>query len=411
MKSRPMQVAKRTIPLFGLMSAEFLSLLGNQIAAVALPILVLQFTHSPLITGLAGIGSVLPVVLAAFVGGRAIDKFGAWSVSVTADLLSGLSVAALPLAFLHLEVVPPSLIFLLVFIGALFDPAGVASRQTLVPSLARLAGKPLERVNAYRGSLENGADFFGPILGVAIISLIGAINTFFVNAVSFLICLILFSATVPNKLRRSAGRVDEGMFSGVRFIFAHQQLRTLALIGLVTSFVLLPFLALLLPVLATEKFGSPTLLGICLSVFGAAATLGALSFAMVSRYVSRSVIYYSGLLITAVAILLSASAQSRIGVIVAVALAGSVLGAGNPLEQTVLHEETPKAIAGQVFTSLTAVRFVAGPFGLLFAGVMMEFFFLELIFILMGTILASVSLAGWYFLPLHDRGEIYADPG
>ena len=63
------------------MSAEILSLLGNQIAAVAIPILVLEFTHSPLITGLAAMGNIIPIVLAAFIGGKAIDSFGAGGVS------------------------------------------------------------------------------------------------------------------------------------------------------------------------------------------------------------------------------------------------------------------------------------------------------------------------------------------
>lgn len=55
--------------------AEFFSQVGNQIAAVAIPILVLQFTHSAIATGIAGAGNIIPIVLAAFVGGKAIDQY------------------------------------------------------------------------------------------------------------------------------------------------------------------------------------------------------------------------------------------------------------------------------------------------------------------------------------------------
>ena len=93
-----MNFRNSSIPLAGLVSAEVLSLLGNQVAAVAIPILVLQSTHSALITGIAGIGNILPILIAAVLGGRAIDKFGAWPMSVIADLLSFVSVLSLPLA-------------------------------------------------------------------------------------------------------------------------------------------------------------------------------------------------------------------------------------------------------------------------------------------------------------------------
>ncbi|NJM70211.1 MAG: MFS transporter [Scytonema sp. RU_4_4] len=171
----------------------FLSQVGNQIAAVAIPILVLQFTHSAIATGIAGAGNIIPIVLAVFVGGKAIDQFGAWRVSVAADVLSGISVLLLPLVFIGFKSVSAIAIFLLVFVGALFDPTATSARQTLVPKFAKLARIPLEKVNGYRGSLENGADLLGPVVGAGLINLIGTVNTFFVNAASFFICAVMFA--------------------------------------------------------------------------------------------------------------------------------------------------------------------------------------------------------------------------
>jgi MFS family permease len=94
-----MNAKLRSQPLICLTCAEFLSQLGNQIAAVATPILVLQFTHSPIATSIAAAGNIIPIVLATFMGGRAIDKFGAWQVSVVSDIFSSVSVLLLPLVF------------------------------------------------------------------------------------------------------------------------------------------------------------------------------------------------------------------------------------------------------------------------------------------------------------------------
>jgi predicted MFS family arabinose efflux permease len=398
----PVGSTRRGLPIAGLVGAEFLSLLGNQIAAVAIPILVLQYTHSALTAAIAGIANVVPMVLAAFVGGRAIDRYGAWRLSVVPDVLSAVSVLALPLTFVLGGDVPAGSIFLLVFVGALFDPTGVAARQALVPGLARLARQPLERINTLRGGLENGADFVGPLLGVVLIASIGTANTLFVNAASFVLCAVIFVATVLHKRSRVTARGDTGFIVGARFILQQRELRTLAAVGALASVVLLPFLGLMLPVLATQVFYNPTLLGICLSAFGVSAMLGALAFASLCRCMSRSAIFYGGLLLSGCAIVLCGVASVQSGVVVCAALAGLLLGAGNPLEQTILQEVTPRAIAGQVFTAHSAIRFAAGPLGLLVAGITTDHAGPTTVLVTGGGLLAVAAVSGWLLAPLRD---------
>jgi MFS family permease len=392
----------------GLVSAEFLSLLGNQVAAVAIPILILQYTQSPMVTGIASAANILPIVLAGFFGGRAIDRFGAWRLSVIADLLSSLSVLVLPLAFLYFSNLSAALLFLLVFIGALFDPTGIAARQTLVPSLARLAGRPLERVNTLRGGLENGADFIGPILGVALIAAIGTIKTFFVNAASFLLCAVIFALAVPEKRSQSSQSRNQDVLLGARFIFGNARLRALAVTGLIAGFVILPFLGVLLPVLTTQGFHNSSLLGLCVSAFGVSATLGALSFSKLRAFFSRSLIYYGGLLITAFAIVLCGVVTTQYGVVLSAALAGLLLGAGNPLEQTILQEETPKIFAGQVFTAFTAIRFATGPLGLLLAGLATELTSVKKVLVVSGGLLLITAISSWFTAPLQEKNRSVA---
>ncbi|MBD2448929.1 MFS transporter [Nostoc sp. FACHB-152] len=401
-----MNLRMRSLPLICLICAEFLSQVGNQIAAVAIPILVLQFTHSAIATGIAGAGNIIPIVLAVFVGGKVIDRFGAWRVSVVADLFSCFSVLSLPLLFLWFDTVPQLVIFLSVFVGALFDPTATSARQTLVPKFARLARIPLEKVNGYRGSLENGADLLGPVVGAGLISWIGAVNTFFVDAVSFLICAVMFAIAIPRQRHPIFEHESSDPIAGIRFIFQHRLLRSLAISGMVLNFVLLPFLGILLPILTTQKFGSTTLLGICLSLFGMAATGGALLYSTLIKILSRSAIYYSGLLLTAASIMLCAIAQTQVALMLLSGSAGLLLGAGNPLEQTLLQETTPSKTAGQVFTSHTAIHFSAGLFGLLIAGVFTELTDINLVLIISGSLLLITAAIGWCLMPLSDKRVI-----
>jgi MFS family permease len=388
------------MPIIGLIAAESLSLLGNQIAAVAIPILVLQYTNSPLVAGIASVGNIIPIILAAILGGRAIDRFGAWNTSITADILSFFSVLTLPLAFIYFDEVSPLFIFLLVFLGALFDPTGTSARQTLVPSLASLSGKSLQKINSWRGGLENGADFLGPIIGVALIGATGIINTFFINAATFLLCAGIFCTAVPRRRVQASRDHEDAALSGINFVFKHPQIRTLAIVGMIGNCVILPFLSLLLPIFTTSKFDSNTLLGISLSVFGLAATIGATSFSVLSNRFSRSAIYYGGLLVTGGSIILCAFATNQYEVVLSSGLAGLLLGAGNPLSQTILQEETPEMIAGKIFTSFNAIHFIGGPFGLLLAGFMTELSNVEQVLIQTGSLLMALAIFGWYRLPL-----------
>jgi hypothetical protein len=80
-----------------------------------------------------------------------------------------------------------------------------------------------------------------------------------------------------------------------------------------------------------------------------------------------------------------------------------LLGAGNPLEQTILQEVTPSKIAGQVFTSHTAISFAAGLFGLLLAGVVTELTNVNWVLSVGGGLLAISTAIGWWFMPFSDH--------
>jgi MFS family permease len=389
-----------SVPIAGLVSAEFLSLLGNQIVAIAIPVLVLQQTHSTMVTGIAVLVNNLPFVIAALIGGKAINRFGAWQVSILADLLSFISAVALPfIIIMYSNNISSFLLVVLVFLGALFDPTGVAARHTLVPILSRSGGWRLDSVNTLRGGLENAADFIAPVIGIGLINLVGINNTFFVNALSFLLSAFIFALTVPGKRTRLTHKSDDDIFFGVRFIFSNTQLRTLAITGMIAGFVISSFLGLLLLVLATQQFHNTSLFGISLSAFSISATLSALLFSKLNRLFSYSLIYYIGLLIIGTGICLCGIVTTQYGVIFSAVFAGAA-GCGNPLEQTILQKQTSGKNAGQVFTTLPAIRFAAGSVGLLVTGLLTEFYSVNLIVLIEGSILIITAACGWFMAPL-----------
>jgi len=81
------------------------------------------------------------------------------------------------------------------------------------------------------------------------------------------------------------------------------------------------------------------------------------------------------------------------------ALAGAA-GTGNPLEQTILQEQTSTKNAGQVFTALPAIRFLAGSFGFLATGLLTEIYTINLLLLLYGSLLMITAVCGWFIAPL-----------
>ena len=94
---------RHKLPLFGLFTSGTLGLLGNAIAAVALPWFVLTLTQSPLTAGIATAAGLLIIVISAFFGGSLIDRYWPRTIAAAAGVVSAAAVAAVPFpAFAHL---------------------------------------------------------------------------------------------------------------------------------------------------------------------------------------------------------------------------------------------------------------------------------------------------------------------
>ena len=90
MPHRPRKVAPRY-----LLSCA-LSLLGNSVAGVVLPLVLLATTGDALAAGTLALICAAPQFLIGLVGGALIDRFNRRNVSIVSDMLSAASVALLP---------------------------------------------------------------------------------------------------------------------------------------------------------------------------------------------------------------------------------------------------------------------------------------------------------------------------
>ena len=145
-------------------TATALGGIANGIATVAFPWLVLERTGNPSAAAAVGAITLLPLLATSLISGTIVDLVGRRAVSVASDLLSLVSVAAIPLLDGGIGLGVGSLAALAV-LGATFDPAGITAREAMLPDAARASGLALERANGIHEATWGVAFLVGP--GVA----------------------------------------------------------------------------------------------------------------------------------------------------------------------------------------------------------------------------------------------------
>ncbi len=387
------------VPIVSLFAANAISMAGNVLAAIAIPWFVLQTTGSAAQTGITGFFTVLPVVLAGFLGGALIDRLGYKPTSIIADLASGVTVALIPL--LHFTIgLQFWQLMLLVFLGGLLDTPGTTARAALIPELAALAKMPLERATSIGQTVERGSRLIGAPLAGLLITLMGTANVLWLDAASFLISAAVVAVTIrPHTTAprpAAQGKYFEEILSGLKFVQGHQLILSLVLILMLTNFIDAIFTGVLLPVYVIRVFGSATNLGAIFGTFGAGAIVGGIVFGAIGHRLPRYVTFVALFFVASLQFWAFALYQPFWVILLAAGLGGIAASPLNPIIDTVLYERVPSDMRGRVLGSVMAGAWLTMPLGMLLAGFLTEAFGLR-------TLLIAVALA----YPLATLGMIF----
>ena len=365
--------ARRRTPIAALLAGNAVSLVGNQLTALAIPWFVLQTTGSAGKTGLVAAFTLLPTVVAMVFGGALSDRFGHRRMSVFSDLLSAGTVAAVPLLY-HTVGLPFAALLALAFCGALFDAPGITARGALIPEAAALARLPLERVNGASQAIQSLAVLVGPLLAGGLIATMGASNVLWLDAASFLVSAAAIGALVPEVRVEPAvrGRYLDEVKDGWRFLVNDPLLRTIGGIATVINFLTAPLFAVLLPVLADREYGSANALGVTVAAIGGGALVGALLYGAIGAALPSRPVLIGSFAIAWAPLVLVAGAPPLWLTALAAGLCGLGLGPINPIVLTAMYGRVPVALRGRVLGALSATAMFASPAGVLLAGGLVE---------------------------------------
>jgi MFS family permease len=384
--------ARNFLPLYSLFAANAISLVGNVITMIAIPWFVLQTTGSATQTGITGFFTILPVVLAGFLGGTLIDRLGYKRTSIISDLASGVTTALIPLFYLTVGLEFWQLV-LLVFLGALLDAPGGTARAALLPELAEQAGMPIERATSLTHVIERSARLIGAPLAGLLIGVIGTANVLWLDAASFFISAAIVWFFIPtlrdHASESQAGNYLEELKDGLRFIARDSLILSIVVMVMLTNFLDAIFGGVLQPVYVRQVYGDALNLGLLIAANGGGAVIGGLIFAAVGHRLPRHATFVGAFMFTGIRFWVYAL-YPPVWVLIVVTLITSI-GAGplNPIIGAIEFERIPSHMRGRVFGAVTAGAWIAMPLGMLLGGILTD---------RLGTFVMLIGLAVAFFL-------------
>lgn len=380
-------------PVTTMVTTSFLSSISNNMTAVAVPWFVLTLTGSAAQTGLTAAVTLLPSVIMSFFGGAVADRVNARKLSVFADIMSGATVALVPLLYL-LDILTFPMLLLLMFLGAIFDTPGHTARNTMLPRLADRAGVPLERINSAFGVSQSVSSIIGAAASGLLIGLLGASNVLWFNAAAFGISALAVALFIPDLgVNPPSGASLLGdVRAGFHYVWSNSLIRTIILAALVINAVYSPIFGVIMPYYAKTVYDSATALGIIAAAYGAGMLIGSLAYGFIGeRLPKRTQMFISISLISLpIAGLIAIPAFGWTIAIISFCAVGS--GLVNPMLITIIMKETPQHMLGRVMGVISAGAMVAAPLGMIAVGPVLDAVGLRGTFIGISAILFAVFL-------------------
>ena len=308
---------RKTAPRYLLSCA--CSLLGNSVASVVLPLVLLATTGDALAAGTLALICAAPQFVIGLVGGALTDRFNRRNVSVVSDILSAASVALLPIVDM-IWGLSFGWFVALGLLGAVGDIPGMTARDSLVPTVCERDGRSLQKFMGLTQSLDSLVVIAGPALAAFLMGAAGSVNALWFTAAMSLSAALL-TLTLPRSLGAVCGATTpaasptgvpaaravsstkdesrrgllpdawQALRDGAHVLFASDTLlRSSMLISFGIVMVMGSLQGLVLPVHFTAA-NSPELLGYVLSAMSAGMLASSLGYAALAHKLRRRTWY------------------------------------------------------------------------------------------------------------------------
>lgn len=358
-----------------------LSLLGNSIAAIALPLIVLQTTGSVLGAGAVAASTAIPAVLAGLLMGVVIDRINRRTSSVITELISGAAMAALPIIDM-VSSLNIGWFILFGILGSVGDVPGITAREALLPAIVRHGNISAERLMGMRESLGAVAIVVGPAAAGTLMVLFDGSTVLWITAGTSLVAALI-TLLIPKRIgaigaddgaamAASTGTGWSQLREGWRVLFRSRFLITVTMISLASVLVLGALQAIVLPVYFSLE-DEAGLFGFVLSALALGTLVGGAIYAILGTRIRRRAWFVVGLAGTAVGTLLIATLPSIWVVLAGAAVLGLFGGMYGSLVGVLMIERIPENMRGRIMGTQNSMTTAAAPAGIILVALLTEY--------------------------------------
>ncbi|WP_031158589.1 MFS transporter, partial [Streptosporangium roseum] len=364
----------RSFRLF--LGADAISQFGTQITIVALPLVaVLTLDASFFQIGVLTAAELAAFLLVGLPVGVWVDRLRRRPILIWSDLMRGVALLSVPLAFALDALTLPHLyaVALLMGLGAVFfDVAHMSFLPSLVGKDDLLAG------NGVLETLRNTAVLSGPALGGWLVHAVTAPIALLADAISYLVSALLLGGVRAEETATPAverRRLREEIGEGIRYVAGEPVLRRIAMLGALTM-LSNGVWAVAQPIFMIKVLHvNPAVYGLLLSGGAVGSLAGAVLAPRAAARFGAGRAMYGGAALAALAILIAPMAAE--GPLLALFPLGCALsgvgGAVFGINQLSYRQRiTPEHLLGRMNASMRFLMWGAAPIGGLLGGVLGE---------------------------------------
>lgn len=387
-------------PAFRFIGGNLVSFFGDQIYLIALPLIVLSITGSPLSMGIVAALERLPVILQPLAGVWT-DRFNRKFLLLGSDLSRFSAIGLLGILYITGQLEIWHLYAAALFVGVCTQ-LYQTSQFAILPELVK--EEELPAMNAVNSGTFQAAVFLSPGLGGILLSIWNPGVGLILNSFSFLIgALVVWS--LPIQPPAWSGKNKDGMISGLkegfRYVWSVKAILHTNLAMLFSVFGTTMFLTMYIVHLNSTINMATVPIGFLLSVGGITAVAGSFASSWLSKRMTyRTLLFCTGVLGGA-SIVGFAAGGSFWWLAVMNAVGTGTASISSPCILTIRQQGSPAHLLGRVQATSRFMTWSLMPVSALFAGWLAEVYGTTVPILTGGLLVLSASF--FYLHPALDK--------
>jgi MFS family permease len=406
-----------------MMGGGLISGLGDQFTMIALPWLVLTMTGSALTMGLVIALMSIPRALFILVGGALVDRYSPKSVLMLSKYANAALLFILALMVLTGTVSMPA-VYLVAFAMGLASAFSIPSGTSLLPYVVAPAQVPL--ANGLLMGMRQLTMLSGPLLAALIFALYGDGTSsgpnssrgigiaFAFDCLSFAVSAWTLSRVqllhtppkaAPEAMLRAIG-------AGLAMVWNDRALRVCMLYWALGALVVGGTMQVALPVLASNRLGGASALGLIMGVHGVGALIGMTLTGVLGKL--RLTTFGATLLLVDAIVGVLLMGMSQVAATWQAAcfmLALGVLGGFMQVAVfTWIQQRVPRAMLGRAMSIFMFIFMGVAPMAAALTGFLLQIATLTELFVVAGGFLVLAVLLAWLFTPMASVTDAPAPP-